>query len=61
MAKNKGITSREENYSEWYNELVEKAKLAEKSEVRGCMVIRPHGFAIWENIKSTLDTMFKNT
>lgn len=61
MAKNKWITSQADNYSEWYNQLVDKAWLAEKSEVRGCMVIKPYGFAIRENIKSTLDTMFKNT
>ncbi len=57
----KWITTREEDYSSWYNEIVEKAGLAQNSEVRGCMVIKPYGFAIWENIKSTLDQMFKNT
>lgn len=61
MAFDNKLTSREENYSEWYNELVEKAELAEKSDVRGCMVIRPYGYAIRENIQTILDTMFKNT
>lgn len=57
----KFLTSRSENYSEWYNELVVKADLAEHSDVRGCMVIKPHGYAIWEKMKDALDTMFKNT
>jgi prolyl-tRNA synthetase len=56
-----GITSREENYSEWYNELVQKADLAEHSAVRGCMVIKPHGYAIWELMQKGLDGMFKDT
>jgi len=60
MAK-KLIPSQQDNYSEWYNQLVEKAWLAQNSDVRWCMVIKPYGFAIWENIKGTLDTMFKNT
>jgi prolyl-tRNA synthetase len=55
------LTKREDNYSEWYNQLVEKADLAEHSAVRGCMVIKPHGFAIWENMQSQLDKMFKAT
>ena len=55
------LTKRAENYSEWYNQLVEKADLAEHSAVRGCMVIKPHGFAIWENMQSQLDKMFKAT
>ena len=57
----KGITSREENYSEWYNEIVKKAGLAEHSPVRGCMVIKPYGFAIWEKMQRALDDMFKAT
>ncbi len=57
----KGLPTREENYSERYNELVEKAGLAEKSDVRGCMVIKPYGFALWEKIQALLDKMFKNT
>ncbi|MBX2846570.1 MAG: proline--tRNA ligase [Saprospiraceae bacterium] len=57
----KGITSRSENYSEWYNDLVRKGGLAEHSDVRGCMVIKPYGFALWENMKAQLDTMFKDT
>lgn len=61
MSKELGITSREENYAEWYNELVKKAGLAENSVVRGCMVIRPHGFAIWEFMQRALDDMFKET
>ncbi|MFO7721763.1 MAG: proline--tRNA ligase [Bacteroidales bacterium] len=55
------LSSREENYSQWYNDLVVKADLAENSAVRGCMVIKPYGYAIWEAIKSTLDGMFKET
>ena len=55
------LTTRSDNYSEWYNQIVEKADLAEHSAVRGCMVIKPHGFAIWENMQSALDKMFKAT
>ena len=57
----KGLTSRNDDYSQWYNELVVKADLAEHSSVRGCMVIKPYGYAIWEKIQSTLDGMFKAT
>lgn len=57
----KEITSRTEDYSQWYIDIVKKAGLADNSAVRGCMVIKPHGFAIWENIKNQLDTMFKET
>ncbi len=57
----KGITSRSEDYSQWYNELVIKADLAENSAVRGCMVIKPYGFAIWEKMQAALDKMFKET
>ncbi len=57
----KVLTSREENYSQWYNDLVIKADLAEYSAVRGCMVIKPYGYAIWENMKAVLDKMFKDT
>lgn len=57
----KELTKREENYSQWYNDLVIKADLAENSAVRGCMVIKPYGYAIWEKIQSTLDKMFKDT
>ncbi|NEN23503.1 proline--tRNA ligase [Cryomorpha ignava] len=57
----KKLTTREDNYSNWYNELVGKADLAEHSEVRGCMVIKPHGFAIWEKMQRSLDDMFKET
>ncbi|MCZ4407359.1 proline--tRNA ligase [Cryomorphaceae bacterium 1068] len=55
------LTKRTDNYSSWYNEVVAKADLAEHSEVRGCMVIKPHGFAIWEKIQRRLDEMFKET
>ncbi|MEZ5013780.1 MAG: proline--tRNA ligase [Chitinophagales bacterium] len=55
------ITSRSVNYSEWYNDLVLQSGLAEYSAVRGCMVIKPHGWAIWENMKSILDSKFKDT
>ena len=57
----KDVTSREENYSQWYNNLVVKADLAENSAVRGCMVIKPYGYAIWEKMQSVLDRMFKET
>jgi len=57
----KKLTSRKENYSQWYNELVVKAGLAEQSAVRGCMVIKPYGYAIWEKMKAELDRMFKET
>ncbi len=59
MAKN--FTTREKNYSQWYNELVVKADLAETSAVRGCMVIKPYGYAIWEKMQAALDKMFKDT
>ncbi len=54
-------TKRKEDYSKWYNELVQRADLAEHSDVRGCMVIKPYGFAIWEKMKEVLDDMFKET
>ena len=57
----KYLTNRDENYAQWYNDLVIKADLAENSAVRGCMVIKPYGYAIWEKIQSTLDRMFKET
>ncbi len=57
----KNLTKRAENYSQWYNELVTKADLAEQSAVRGCMVIKPYGYAIWEKMQHTLDSMFKQT
>ncbi|SDX47851.1 proline--tRNA ligase [Aequorivita viscosa] len=59
MAKN--LTTREEDYSKWYNELVINADLAENSGVRGCMVIKPYGYAIWERMQAELDRMFKET
>jgi prolyl-tRNA synthetase len=62
MAKElKELTSRSENYSQWYNDLVIKADLAENSAVRGCMVIKPYGYAIWEKMQAELDRMFKET
>ncbi len=62
MAKElKNLTKRSEDYSKWYNELVVKADLAEQSAVRGCMVIKPYGYAIWEKMQRTLDNMFKET
>ncbi|MBL6607743.1 MAG: proline--tRNA ligase [Flavobacteriaceae bacterium] len=57
----KNLTSRAEDYSKWYNELVVKADLAENSGVRGCMVIKPYGFSIWEMMQKELDRMFKET
>ncbi|KAA8484945.1 prolyl-tRNA synthetase [Arcticibacter tournemirensis] len=57
----KGITSRNDDYSQWYNELVTKADLAEHSAVRGCMVIKPYGYSIWEKMQAALDKMFKDT
>ena len=59
MSKN--LTTRSEDYSKWYNELVVKADLAENSGVRGCMVIKPYGYAIWEKMQAELDRMFKET
>ena len=62
MAKElKDVTKAEDNYSQWYNDLVVKAGLAENSAVRGCMVIKPYGYAIWEKMQATLDKMFKET
>jgi prolyl-tRNA synthetase, family I len=57
----KQLTKRSEDYSKWYNELVVKADLAEQSPVRGCMVIKPYGYAIWEKMQAQLDKMFKET
>ncbi len=61
MASDLGITPRAENYAEWYNDLVKRAGLADNSVVRGCMVIKPHGYAIWELMRDALDGMFKAT
>ena len=57
----KEITSRAEDYSQWYNDIVRKAGLADHSAVRGCMVIKPNGFGIWEHMRDQLDRMFKET
>ena len=59
MAKN--FTSREQDFSKWYNELVIKADLAQNSDVRGCMIIKPYGYSIWESMQAELDKMFKET
>ena len=55
------IPTRTEDYAQWYVELVKRADLAENSDVRGCMVIKPHGYAIWEKMQQGLDKMFKDT
>ncbi len=57
----KDFSTREENYSKWYNDIVQKAELAESSAVRGCMVIKPYGYSIWEKMQGALDKMFKDT
>jgi len=57
----KELTNKEENYSQWYNDIVVKADLAESSAVRGCMVIKPYGYAIWEKMQAIMDKMFKDT
>ena len=57
----KKLTPRSENYSEWYNQLVQRAELADYAPVRGCMVVRPYGWALWENIQDALDSRFKAT
>ncbi len=61
MADNKALTTRAQDFSAWYNELIMKAELADYSPVRGCMVIRPNGYAIWEEMQHALDRMFKET
>ena len=61
MSSKQGITSRDDNYSDWYNELVLRSELADYAPVKGCMVIRPHGYAIWEFMQAALDGMFKAT
>ena len=61
MADDKNFTTREKDFSAWYNEVVQRAELADNSPVRGCMVIRPTGYAIWENMQRALDDMFKAT
>src|SRR3954466_8927964 len=57
----KEITSRQQDYSQWYNDLILKGELADYSAVRGCMVIKPYGYALWENMRDQLDRMFKET
>ena len=57
----KKLTPREKDYSKWYNELVIEANLAENSAVRGCMVIKPYGYSIWEKMQAELDSKFKET
>src|SRR3970040_1851135 len=61
MAEEKALTSRQDDFSAWYNEVVQRAELADYAPVRGCMVIRPWGYAIWENMQRALDDMFKDT
>jgi len=61
MSAKAGLTARSENFSDWYNELVVRADLADHSSVRGCMVIKPHGFAMWELMQQALDSLFKAT
>lgn len=61
MSKDLGITARGDNYADWYNELVVKADLAENSGVRGCMIIKPHGYRVWELMQQALDGLFKAT
>ena len=58
---NKGITKREQDYSQWYLDIIERAELAENSSVRGCMVIKPYGYAIWELIQKELDKRIKKS
>src|ERR1700693_4496606 len=57
----KGVVSKDEYYSQWYNDLVIKADMAEYSPVKGCMIIKPYGYSIWEKMQSVLDKMFKDT
>jgi prolyl-tRNA synthetase len=61
MAETKGLTPRSQDFSAWYNEVIMRAELADYSPVRGCMVIRPNGYAIWEQMQAALDRMFKET
>jgi hypothetical protein len=61
MAETKALTTRAADFSAWYNEVIARAKLADYSPVRGCMVIRPNGYAIWEQMQRALDQMFKDT
>ena len=61
MGKEKGITPRAEDFSQWYNDVIMRAELADYSPVRGCMVIRPRGYGIWELMQRSLDGMFKDT
>jgi prolyl-tRNA synthetase len=57
----KEITARSEDYSKWYLDIVQKAGLADNSPVRGCMIIKPNGYGLWENMRDALDRMFKDT
>ncbi len=59
--KQEKLTTRSENYSEWYNQVIQRAELADYAPVRGCMVVRPYGWALWENIQAQLDSRFKAT
>ena len=57
----KGVVSKDEDYSQWYNDLVIKADMAEYSPIKGCMIIKPYGYSIWEKMQAVLDKMFKDT
>ena len=57
----KGIPDKNKDFSAWYNEIIKKADLAENSPVRGCMIIKPYGYSIWEKMQSILDMMFKDS
>ncbi|TFH07732.1 MAG: proline--tRNA ligase, partial [Candidatus Atribacteria bacterium] len=61
MAENKGVTPQSEDYSRWYTDVVRMADLAENAPVRGCMIIKPYGYELWEHIKAALDMRFKAT
>ena len=61
MADDKKLTTRAEDFSAWYNEVVLRAELADYAPVRGCMIVRPYGWALWENITAALDSRFKAT
>ncbi len=58
---NEKLPSRAENFSEWYNQVIQRAEMADYAPVRGCMVVRPYGWALWENIQASLDGRFKSS
>ena len=61
MAEEKALTTQKEDFASWYNEVVQRAELADYSPVRGCMVIRPYGYTLWENMQAALDARIKAT